>query len=65
MPVTVTVTVTVVVITIIMIPTNNFLGCKKKSSKKVEKKVGLKKKGINYLLLIVNCQQLLFINIIY
>ena len=43
--VTGTVTVTAVFITIIIIPTNNFLGGKKKIIKKVEKKSGKKKWG--------------------
>ena len=38
--VTIIVTVTIVVITIIIIPTNNFLGGKKKSSKKLKKECG-------------------------
>ena len=51
LPVTVTVTVTVIVtvtvgvITIIIIPTNNFLGGKKKIITKVEKNSGKKKWG--------------------
>ena len=43
--VTIIVTVTVVVITIIIIPTNNFLGGKKKIIKKVEKNSDKKKWG--------------------